>query len=130
MRARSLTIDDLPKVQELHDKYFGQDFKLPNFFHKFLNAFAIVDDNDKIIIAGGVRPIAETIIVTDKENSGITLGRALVEAQAVSIFTCQKFEIDYLHAFVKDEKYAEHLKQHGFHPRCQALSMRVSDGRR
>jgi len=125
MKTRSLTLDDLPRVEELHNKYYGEQFNLPNFMHRFLNAFAITDDNDKLIIAGGIRPIAETIIVTDKDHSGITLGRALVEAQRVSIYTCQKFEIDYLHAFVKDEAYAEHLKQHGFHPRCQALSMRV-----
>ena len=115
----------MPIVQGLHDKYYGQDFNLPNMFHHFLNAFAITDNDDKIIIAGGIRPIAETIIVTDKENSGITLGRALVEAQRVSVYTCQKYEIDLLHAFVKDDDYAKHLMQHGFSPRCQALSMRV-----
>lgn len=126
MNTRLLTPDDLIKVRELHDKYFAKDFSFPDFLNKFLLSFAITDDNDEIIVAGGIRPLAETVIVTNKEgHSMTTIGRALVEAQQISIYTCKRHGIDWLHAFVKDEGYAKHLIKHGFNPRCQALSMKV-----
>lgn len=130
MITRALMPDDMSHVRRLHDKYFGNDFANPDFMEKFLNAFAITDDDGKIIIAGGVKPLAETIIVTDKESHSMTtIGRALVEAQRISMFTCREYGIDWLHAFVKDEAYMKHLIQHGFRKRCQALSIKVPNGR-
>lgn len=77
-------------------------------------------------MAGGVRRIGETILVTNKDHtSKIELGRALVEAQNISQYVCQQDGIEWLHAFVKDIEYASHLIRHGFTPRCQALSMKV-----
>lgn len=131
MKIRPIEENDIEQIKSLHDKHFGKDFSFPDFTRKFLSNFIIETEDNEMIIAGGVQPIAETIIVTNKEeHSMTTIGRALVKAQEISLMTCEQFGIDWLHAFVKNEGYAKHLVRHGFNPRCQALSMKVRNGQR
>jgi len=111
MVSRSLKSSDLNKVEELHKKYYNQ-FNLPTF-EDFYNAF-IIEDDKGIIMAGGVEPVAEAVLVTNKERSRTTIGRALVEAQQIALFTCDRFRIKQLLAFIDDEQYKKHLIQHGF----------------
>lgn len=122
-QIRPLVKTDIPDLKELHDKYYSE-FEFPNF-DNLVAKFVIVDDNGDTIIGGGVRVIAETLLITDQEKSRIQIGRALVEAQRASLFACSRLGIDELHAFVKNEEYAKHLIKHGFSPRSQALSMRL-----
>jgi len=118
MKVRELYREELPYIRELHDKFYGKDFYLPDLTQGFLVGFTITNDEDKLIIAGGVRPIAETIIVTDKEShSMITIGRALIKALDISEYVCRRHQIGLLHAFVKNEGYKKHLIQHGFYER-------------
>ena len=128
MKIRTMVSEDMVKLNELHDKYLGDQFEKTNFMDKFLSNF-VLEHEGKIVMGGGVRPIAETIIVTDKSMSPHLLGDALLEALRFSLFTCSRFQIDLLHAFVKDEAYAKHLIKHGFNPRCQALYMDVTNGK-
>jgi hypothetical protein len=127
MNIRPLTIDDMTILNDLHDKYFSE-FERTDFLKGMLNAFVITDNYDRIVMGGGIRPIAETIIVTDKEVNPHVLGDALLEALKFSKFTCNKFNIELLHAFVKDKVYMRHLIKQGFSPRCQALYMDVTNG--
>ncbi len=128
MKIRALTIKDMEEVNRLHDKYFGNQFEKTDFMNNFLSAFAITEDDDKLVMAGGVRPIAETILVTDKESNPHLLGNALLEALRFSRYTCNVHKIEFLHAFVKDEAYKRHLLKHGFSERCSALYMDVTNG--
>lgn len=125
MQIRAINREDNPQIRQLYEEYYKQDFNFPDFYNNYLSAFTITNDMGRIIIVGGVRAIGETILMTDKWFNRMTIGRALVEAQNISLYTCEKFGIEYLHAFVKDENYAKHLIQHGFSPRCMALSMKV-----
>lgn len=115
---------DIDHVKQLHEKYYSQ-FEFPDFFGRFITAFKILDEDGEIIIAGGVRPIAEAIIITDLDKSRIKIGRALVEAQRFSMYACGRMNIDELHAFVDNPEYASHLVRHGFSPRSPALSIKV-----
>ncbi len=116
--VRELYKEEIPYIQELHEKFYGKDFYLPDLTEGFLVGFTITNDVGKLIIAGGVRPIAETIIVTDKEShSMITIGRALMKALDVSEYVCRTHGIKLLHAFVKNDNYEKHLIQHGFYRR-------------
>ncbi len=127
MKARALTTDDIDAIRELHNRYYSE-FDFPNFM-QLLNGFIIEDTNGEIIMAGGVELIAESVLVTNKAISSIKIGRALVEAQLVSLFTCKKFGIKELYAFVNNDEYAKHLIQHGFtEHRLKALSMKVPNG--
>src|SRR5262245_40048560 len=111
MIFRPMKQSDITKVRELHEKYYPQ-FNFPDFDY-FYNAF-IIEDDKGIIMAGGLEPVAEAVLITNKERSRITIGRGLVEAQRIALFVCNKFGIKELIAFVDDEDYKKHLIQHGF----------------
>lgn len=112
MNTRPLVREDLEIVRRLHDKYYSE-YRFPDFLH-LLNGFVIEDENREIVLAGGVEPIAEAVLVTNQEKSRIKIGRALVEAQKIALFTCKHFGINELYAFTNNSEYEKHLVQHGF----------------
>ena len=129
MKIRALTKEDMEQVEDIHDRFYASEFEKPDFSKGFLGAFVVTDDDGKIVMAGGVRPIAETILVTDKEVNPHLLGDALLEALRYSLYTCSRYKIDELLAFVKDESYGKHLKKYGFVKReGTALIMELDNG--
>ena len=123
MKSRAFTNDDYWRAKEMHDKFYPE-FEFPKL-DEMLNAFVIEDDKG-IIMVGGVENVAEAVLVTNKDRSRITIGRALVEAQTISLFTCKSFGIRELYAFVNNSVYAEHLIKHGFREHgLTTLSMKV-----
>lgn len=128
MNIRRLQDSDVEHIKKLHETYYPQlDF--PDFFHNYLCRFVVTDNDGAIVIAGGVEPIAEAVLITDQSKSRITIGRALVEAQRACLYACGTHGINELHAFTNNEEYASHLRQHGFTPRSPALSMKVPNGK-
>lgn len=125
IKMRALTDDDMVELDRLHDKYFRGQFEKTDFSKGMLGAFVITDMDDNIVMGGGVRPITEAILVTDKEANPHLLGDALLEAQRFCAYITKVNNVEFLHAFVKDKEYAEHLIKHGFHKRAQALYMSV-----
>ncbi len=123
LKIRELLLNDLVEVKRLHDAYYSE-FDFPPFSH-MLSAFVIEDENREIVMAGGVEAVAEVSLVTNKEKSRIKIGKALVEAQRFSMFTCREVGIRDMYAFVKNEEYAQHLIQHGFSDCDRALSIRI-----
>jgi len=124
MHYRRMELEDVNKIKELHDKYYSE-FEFPDFFTNYLCRYVVLDENDDIILAGGVEPIAEQILVTNQEKNRIKIGRALVLSKNIGMQACRTNGIHELHAFVKNDEYAEHLIQHGFTQRSRALSLRV-----
>lgn len=123
MKARPFVDRDIWAIKKLHETYYSE-FAFPDFYN-MLNAF-IIEDEQGIIMAGGIEQVAEAVLVTNRDRKLVTIGRALVEAQMVSLFTCKSFGIKELYAFVNNEDYAKHLIQHGFSEHgLKALSMKV-----
>lgn len=113
MNIRPMEIDDLTELRDLHSKFFSKDFPFPDFLNNYLSSFVVTDD-DKIITGGGVRLIAEAVIVTDKEYDINKRRKALIEMLRASMFICGIKDFDQLHAFVTDEKWKRHLLKQGF----------------
>lgn len=126
MILRPIKEEDIQKMKDLHERYFSE-FEFPDFT-KMMVGFIIADDDNEIVVAGGVRAVAETVIVTDKTKNLHTIGDALLEALSISRYTCHRNKIELLHAFVKDKAYERHLLKWGFTPRSKALFMKVSNG--
>ena len=124
MNIRALELRDINKIRELHNKYYP-DLEFPDFMNNFLCSFAMTDENDEIITAGGVQTIGEILLVTDKAKSRIKIGKALREAMRASLFIGAKFNLSELVAFVKNDEYARHLVRHGFYPLSSALAIQV-----
>lgn len=128
LTTRSMTWEDMKVVKMLHDLHYP-DLEFPNFL-KSLNPFIIEDETKEIVMAGGVQPIGEAFIVTNKDKSRIKVGKALVISQGACAFTCRQFKLAELVAFTDNQEYVKHLIQHGFEERDQALSMRIPDGQK
>jgi hypothetical protein len=128
LKTRAMQPRDVEKVKQLHQRYYPQ-FDFPDFY-QLMCGFIIEDENDEIVIAGGVEAIGEAKIVTNQGRSNITIGKALVDAQRAAYFICQQYGIRELLAFVDNPSYAKHLVQHGFVPREEeVLSLRIRNGK-
>jgi hypothetical protein len=128
VKIRDLRSEDLYEISKLHNKYYSE-FDFPRFAN-MINAFVIEDEKNDIVMAGAVELVGEAVLVTNKEKSRIKIGKALVEAQRCSVFTCKVSGIRDLYAFVKDDEYAKHLIQHGFSDCDRALNLRITNGQK
>jgi hypothetical protein len=113
MIIRTFRPDDIVQLKEIHERYYKEEFSLQDFCSSFMDFFVMVDD-DKIISAGGVRAIAESVIMTDKSAHNRTKYKALVQMLQAQTFTCNKRGFNQLHAFVQDKDWENHLKKFGF----------------
>jgi hypothetical protein len=116
MNARAITLEDMKKLREIHARFFANEFSFPDFTTGFLCAFVVTDDSQEIIAAGGIRPIAESILITNKDFLIKERRSALLEVMNISEFVCKKSGYDQLHAFIQDENWLRHLTDVGFRP--------------
>ena len=124
MKVRGMKREDVEKVKELHCKHYP-DLDFPDFFNGFYGAF-IIEEDDEMIMGGGVQMIGEAVLVTDKDKNEMKIGRALIEAQKAVLYLGNRFGLEEIVAFIKDnDAYARHLVRHGFYPRSSALAIKV-----
>ena len=125
MIVRELRSDDINRLKEIHEKFYKEEFELPDFTSGFYGVFAIVDD-DKIITIAGVRPIAESIAITNKDISVRKRREALYKALEVSSFICNRVGQNQLHIFVQKEEWKRQLIRKGFdYCRGEAIYLNV-----
>lgn len=110
---RSLQPEDIEKLKAIHERFYKDDFAFPDFT-RFICALVVVDEHDRVVCGGGIRPIAESVIVTDKDFSAKDRKIALMEMLQSSVYFANKSGFDQIHAFVTDDKWYEKLKQYGF----------------
>lgn len=109
---RLMQDSDLAEIKKIHEKYYKKEFTFPDF-NKFLANFVIVHDN-QIISAGGVRTIAESVLITNKDLSPRARRAALYDVLNASAYICQKNEYHELHAFIQEDNWYNQLKRIGF----------------
>ncbi len=117
MKIRALRGMDEIHLRELNARYYPDD-RFPGFRKNFASALAIVDNNDKIITAGGVELIAEGVCITDKEFSEHVRGKALRMLLQSMRLTCGRINQSDLHVFSNnhDEIWERALLGDGFKP--------------
>lgn len=115
MEVRLFTMEDLKRVEEIHAKYFAEEFELPDFIENFLGSF-VVEDNDEIIVIGGVRVIAELLCVTDLSQPVKQRVIALKEATRIGKIICKANGLDQLHCFVQGDKWTNQVQTAEFRP--------------
>jgi len=114
MKLRCINYSDENRLKEIHSKYFDNEFEFPNFYGNFLSSFVVTDDKGEIIVGGGIRPIIEAIIVTDKDIEIDKRRQALIEMLRMSMFGAASRGYKELHAFIQDENWLRHLRKVGF----------------
>lgn len=104
---------DIAELKRIHQQY-KEEFPLSVFDDwNFLGLFTAEEDG-RIILAGGVRTIAEAVIVTDKTASTRQRREAFYKAMDVSNYLCNTNNYSELHAFVQDESWLRVMVKRGF----------------
>lgn len=112
---------DKPQIDRIYNEFYS-DNEYPDFFtakehNKFQCSFVVTEEDspNKIILAGGVKTIAEAVLVTDKNLSARTRFEALLQAFGSTVFISQEMKYRQMHVFVNnDEKYVKALQKFGF----------------
>jgi hypothetical protein len=117
---RSLRPDDIPELKQLYEAHFSHEFDFPDFM-KYLCAF-VIEDEQGIITAGGIRMIPECALITDLTRDPVTRIKALYKMLHASKFVCQKNGFDQMFAWSQNPKYTRRLTRNGFRfPQGQSL---------
>ncbi len=125
MIVRTLEPNDIPRLAELHSKYFEDEYQFDKLLENLLGSF-IIEENDQIVCAGGVKTITESILVTNKDLDIHTKLRGLNEALQINEFICRKAGYNQLHAFLKDDVvWRAWLKKVGFR-KCNSTAYYLS----
>lgn len=120
--VRALLPEDIDQLKKIYAHHYSNEFEFPNFLDKFLCVFVVHDDNDRIISGGGVRLIAESTILTDKDYPIKIRRAALYKTLDALCFLASDAGFDRLHAVSKNKKWLSHLKKKvGFHSRGEIL---------
>jgi N-acetylglutamate synthase-like GNAT family acetyltransferase len=125
MTIRQLEQTDIPKLAELHDKYFKDQYQFDKLFENLLGSF-IIESDDQIVCAGGVKTITESILVTNKDLDLSTKLEGLNQALQINEFICRKAGYNQLHAFLSDDVvWRAWLKKVGFR-KCNSVAYYLS----
>ncbi len=114
MNIRAMLPEDLPKLYEIHQEFYKEEFPFPDFSRNFLCCFVVIDDNGDIISAGGIKPIVESIVITDKRQSVRNRREALYDILSASSYLSQKQGFFQIHAFIQEEGWENQLRKIGF----------------
>ena len=113
MNIRSIKKEDFDQLKYIWEKFYQNEFTFPDFVTNFMCSF-VVEEDDKIISVGGVRTIAESVIMTNKDFSVFKRRRALLHIFQASLYIMKTNQYNQLHAFVQDEIWKKQLIRSGF----------------
>lgn len=110
--VRCITDKDIEELKGIWYEHYRNEFDFPDF-RKFHCGY-IIDSNGTIVTAGGVKLIAESILVTDKNANKFTRFKALNLALDMNKYFCRESGIEQIHAFVQNPAFRDQLIRHGF----------------
>lgn len=122
---RALQPNDIDELKKIHASYYSCEFEFPDFLNNFLCCFVVTDNRGNIISGGGVRLIAESVIVTDKSYSIDDRRKALYQVLDASEFLVKKADFCHLHAVTDNAKWMRHLSKAGFQLRGNILALKL-----
>lgn len=108
---------DKTEIDRIYKEFFANN-EYPEFFNAnvFPCSFVVTDDECKnIIVAGGVKLVAEAVVVTDKNFPKKTRFDALFQALGSISIIAKEIHHNQIHVFVNnDENYVKILQRFGF----------------
>lgn len=116
--VRLLNGSDLPALLSIHQKFHEKDFPFPSFNGHFLGSYAITDDNDKIIVAGGLEQIVEMIALHDMSRPITERREAFYKLLQCCLFMADKCGYDQVHCqpLPASKSWERHIVKAGFKP--------------
>lgn len=126
LKIRVLTPEDIPRLKEIHQEFFNEEFEFPDFHNnKYICAFVVTDENNNIISGGGVRYTIEATILTDKNFSVKDRQSALYQVLQSCEYVARQSGFNTLHAITENETWRNQLLKVGFHSRGNCLAINV-----
>ena len=113
MTIRPLHKSDLSVLYDIHQRYYKNEFNFPDFFTRFIASFAIID-KDKLVVAGGILPIAESIILTNRDVPIHTRLEALIQTRDISKYIASQSGFSRVHAFAHEDVWKQWMVRAGF----------------
>lgn len=114
MSIRAFEDRDIQEAKVIWEEHFSDEFEFPDFMHMVCAFVVTSEDDDKPICIGGVRTLAEVVLVTDKDFDAKARRKALYQVLSASLYFAKKSGHDSLHAFIQDPQWEYHLKKAGF----------------
>jgi hypothetical protein len=108
MEIRFLADIDAGQISKIHRDYFS-DMEFPNFYNKYHCVYVVVTPENSIICVGGLRPVAEAVVLTNKNFSVRDRRDALLKIFEAVNYSAEKLSYDQIHAFSFDRDYTNHL---------------------
>ena len=116
MRIRAPYFSDKPEIDRIYKEFFSLN-EYPDFFDrtKFPCPFVVTNDDDAVVVAGGVKNIAEVIVVSNQNFSPRVRLDALLQSLGSAVLIAKEMKHRQLHVFVNhDPKYVGILQRFGF----------------
>lgn len=112
INIREFRPDDVEEVRRIHATHFANEFNFPDFMN-YICAI-VIEDEQGIITAGGIRDIAECVAVTNMYRSAHDRIKALYHLLGASKFVCKDVGYDQIYVWSQNFKYTRRLKRNGF----------------
>ena len=127
MNIRCFDESDTKELKKIHEKFFKSEFSFPDFTKGFTCAFTVYDAYG-IIASGGIKPILEAIVMTNKDRGIKDKREGLYNLMQACNYITKVEGYNQMHAFVQDRKWLRHLVKVGFNPtKGQALVLDLED---
>jgi N-acetylglutamate synthase-like GNAT family acetyltransferase len=116
MLIRIATLDDLPKILELHRKFFGDDFLFPNLDKNLLMNSWVVFEGDELIAWSCIRLIPEMIAVTNQSAHALKRTDALSKLLMASAADMKAKNFEQIHCWIDERamNWRKMLEKVGF----------------
>ena len=110
MHFRTLLTQDLSSIDEIYQRYYCNDFTLPNLFHTI--GSGVISSDSGLVGCGMVKLYPEAIIILDKSKPKIMQGKALKLLFENALRVCKEKDYNILNAHIVDDSYANLLVKH------------------
>lgn len=113
MIIRAFQDKDIKDLERIHQDY-ENEFSLSEFNDSRFSDLFVVEQDSRVISLGGIRTLAEVVIVTDKTIPTKDRVQGLQLIRQTSAYIARKNGFDSIHAFVQDKVWLHQLLRNGF----------------
>lgn len=115
VKIRLLELEDLPKLVEIHEKFYAQDFEFPiGADRKQLDKYIVTDMQDNILVFGTLEVNVELVALSDLDADIKLRREAYSKLITANLFGAQNYNLPFIYASAPSEAMTKHLKHRGF----------------
>jgi hypothetical protein len=115
VNIRLLEMEDLPRLREIHEQFYKQDFPFPiEPNRKHLDRYIITDCDDNILIFGTLEVNAELVALSDLDADIKLRREAYSKLIAANLFGAQNYNLPFIYASATNSAMEKHLRHRGF----------------